>query len=122
MDPRLASDWAELAGPEIAPLCRPVRIISRGRSQALEISVKSGAAAMKLRYHQEALLGRVRQKFGLPKLNAIVIREGTSARGWQSRRMAPAPKVQPKPPAEPQSSSLRSALETMRQTIHKDGS
>ncbi|GGY42123.1 hypothetical protein GCM10007148_08460 [Parvularcula lutaonensis] len=122
MDPRLAADWGELAGPEIAPLCRPVRIINRGRSQALEVSVKSGAAAMKLRYHQEAILGRVRQKVGLPRLNSIVIREGNSGRGWENRRMAPAQKEAMKPPPSPRSGFLKSALETMRQTIHKDGS
>lgn len=119
MDPRLASEWLEIAGPEIAALCRPTRVINRGRQQALEVSVTSGAAAMKLQYHQEALLGRVRQRIGLPRLNRLVIREGKETKGWASRRMKAAPpKVEP-PKTAPESESLKSALDAMRQTIHE---
>lgn len=125
MDPRLAQNWADIAGPELAPLCRPVRIIHRGRVQALEVSVKSGAAATKLRYNQEALLGRIRQRLGLPKLSQIVFREGKEAGRWTSRRMAPAPaKPAPAKPASerpaPKSEGLKSALEAMRRTLQKD--
>lgn len=122
MDPRLAAEWADIAGPDLAPLCRPIRIIRRGRGQALELSVRSGAAAMKLRYAQEALLGRVRQRLGLPHLTAIVLREGADERSWASRRMA-APKPRPAdeaPARKPE--GLDAALEAMRQTIHRRNS
>lgn len=119
MDPRLAENWAEIAGPELASLCRPVRIIQRGRVQALEVSVKSGAAAMKLRYGQEALLGRVRQQLGLPKLSQIVFREGKEAPRWTSQRMAPAKRGEQTTSSEPKSEGLKSALDAMRRTLQE---
>lgn len=119
MDPRLAGEWLDIAGPEIAALCRPVRIVNRGRVQALEVSVKSGAAGMKLRYHQEALLGRVRQRIGLPRLSQIVIREGQESQRWTSRRMEPVKNAEPRQRRTPQSPSLQAALEAMRQSMHK---
>lgn len=119
MDPRLAENWAEIAGPELASLCRPVRIIQRGRVQALEVSVKSGAAAMKLRYGQEALLGRVRQQLGLPKLSQIVFREGKEAPRWTSRRMAPSKPKEQSASSEPKSEGLKSALDAMRRTLQE---
>lgn len=120
MDPRLASDWPKIAGPEVAGLCRPVRIIYRGRAQALELSVKSGAAAMKIRYQQDALLGRIRQHLGLPRLTQIVFREGhEQKRGWESRRMAKATPPPERTRNQPKSENLKAALDQMRQTIHK---
>lgn len=120
MDPRLAENWAEIAGPELASLCRPVRIVNRGRVQALEVSVKSGAAAMKLRYGQEALLGRVRQKLGLPKLSQIVFREGKeTAPRWNSQRMAASKPAPEQPRTTPKSEGLKSALEAMRRSLQE---
>jgi hypothetical protein len=121
MDPRLAAEWPEIAGPELAGLARPIRIVNQGRVQALELSVKSGAAATRLRYAQDALLGRIRHKLGLPKLSKITFREGAEASRWSSRRMAP-----PKPgPAaqvldgkdQPKSESLRAALDAMQKAL-----
>ncbi|MEO1040735.1 MAG: DUF721 domain-containing protein [Pseudomonadota bacterium] len=115
MDPRLASEWPSIAGPEIAALCRPLRIINRGRSQALEVAVKSGAAAMKIQYAQEALLGRIRQHLGMPRLQRLVFREGKEARNWQTRRLSAAP-----PRTEntrPMSGDLKAALDSMRQSV-----
>lgn len=126
MDPRLASDWPKIAGKELATLCRPVRVINRGRTQALEVSVKNGAAAMRVQYAQEQLLGRVRQAIGLPRLSRIVIREGAEGgRSWKSRRMErvepaqAAPRHEAQSPTSPKSDGLRAALDSMRQTIHE---
>ncbi|MEM7739515.1 MAG: DUF721 domain-containing protein [Pseudomonadota bacterium] len=115
MDPRLASEWPSIAGPELAALCRPVRIINRGRSQALEVAVKSGAAAMKIQYAQEALLGRIRHQLGLPRLQRIVFREGKDARNWQTRRLSA-----PQPSTDQErrlSSDLKAALDSMRHSM-----
>ncbi|MCQ8185618.1 DUF721 domain-containing protein [Parvularcula maris] len=119
MDPRLAAEWAEIAGPELASLARPIRIVQQGRVQALELSVKSGAAATRLRYAQDALLGRIRQKLGLPRLSKITFREGADASRWNSRRMAaPKPDTQaPRGKEEPKSESLRSALDAMQKAL-----
>jgi hypothetical protein len=122
MDPRLAAEWAELAGPDLAPLCRPVRVVQQGRVQALEVSVPSGAAGTKLRYHQEALLGRIRHKIGYPRLTKLIIREGAGQRSWEKRRMSKAPDPSPPAPAKsggPKDSGLKAALEAMRRTIHE---
>lgn len=124
MDPRLATEWPAIAGPELARLCRPVRIIRRGKSQALELSVTSGAAAMRVQYAQEALLSRVRHQLGLPHLTRIVLRESAGSRGWERRQMRP--ELHPDPGADAASApcppaSLREALERMRQTIHGEG-
>lgn len=125
MDPRLVENWATLAGPELAKLCMPIRIVRRGKSQALEVSVKSGAAAMRVQYAQEALLSRVRQELGLPGLNRLTFREGKAPRGWEQRRLAAGlPAGQPERPArtprpKSASGSLDEALARMRQTIHE---
>lgn len=119
MDPRLAAEWGEIAGPDIASLARPVRIVTRGKVQALEVSAKSSAAAMKLRYHQEALLGRVRQRIGLPRLTQIVIREGGNAPRWASRRMAVPAQDEDAPKRSPQAKNLKAALESMRRSMEK---
>ena len=125
MDPRLADDWAEIAGADIAALCRPVRIVRRGKTQALEVSVKSGAAAMKVQYAQEALLSRLRQTLGLPHLTKISFREGKQPRSWEQRRVKPGVQPAPTPkrsaPADDgrKKTGLHAALEEMRRTIHE---
>ncbi|MEE4209189.1 MAG: DUF721 domain-containing protein [Parvularcula sp.] len=121
MDPRLAEEWASLIGPELAPHCRPSRIVTRGRTQALEVAVSNGAAAMRLEYQQDAILARVRQRLGLPRLSRIVIRQGKAEKSWSSRRMSSPPAAAPAAPkdeAPVKSEGLRAALEAMRRTVH----
>ncbi|MEM9838349.1 MAG: DUF721 domain-containing protein [Pseudomonadota bacterium] len=123
MDPRLVEHWAEIAGADLAKLCRPIRIIKRGKIQALEVSVESGAAAMRVQYAQTTLLSRIRDQLGLPHLTKITFREGKAPRGWEQRRMqrpaeGPAEKRENKAPA----GSLAEALTRMRQTIHQSES
>jgi len=124
MDPRLVDDWAAIAGDDIAKLCRPIRIVRQGKTQALELSVKSGAAAMRIQYAQEGLLSRLRQTLGLPNLTKITFREGKQPRSWENRRVTAAPKPPAKPKAEAKpalptrKSGLHAALEEMRRTIH----
>jgi hypothetical protein len=119
MDPRLAQEWPEIAGPELAQLARPIRIVNQGRVQALELSVKSGAAATRLRYAQDALLGRIRQKLGLPRLSKITFREGAAPARWNSRRMsAPSATAEAAPEGNaPQSDDLKAALAAMQKAL-----
>lgn len=121
MDPRLAAAWPEIAGEEIARLCRPMRIVKYGRAQALEVSVRSNAAAMRVQYAQEALLGRVRQRLGMPRLTKIVFRDGQAPRTWETRRVVADPPPPPSPPpgSTPTDDNLKAALDQMRQTIHR---
>jgi hypothetical protein len=123
MDPRLAQEWPSIAGPELAALARPIRIVNQGRVQALELSVKSGAAATRLRYAQDALLGRIRQRLGLPRLSKIVFREGAEGSRWNSRRMQPSRSgpAEAAPGPEPKSENLKAALAAMQAALREKG-
>ena len=137
MDPRLAEAWPTLAGPDVAKLCQPVRIVRQGKVQALEVSVKSNAAALRVQYAQEALLGRLRTALGMPSLTKLVFREGQARRGWERRRVAapPAASREERLPAVKASGTaphdaspnrnkqpntkLKAALDSMRQSMEE---
>lgn len=118
MDPRLAERWEEAAGADLAALCRPMRLKRQKNAVALEVSVPSGAAAMRLQYAQEQLLARLRTYLKEPRLTRLMIRQTGIAEQprWASRKVTAAPEAATPPPKRP-ATSLAEALENLREAM-----
>jgi hypothetical protein len=80
VDPALAARWSEIAGEEIATLCRPGRMTGARQDRTLEIRAYSGAAATQLQMLAETLLARVNAYLGPGAVSRIAIRQAQSAR------------------------------------------
>ncbi len=127
MDPALAEAWAEIVGPTLAPLCKPVRLKKRGKAQTLVVSVPTGAAAMRVQFSQKEILTRAATYLKLPNLKTLAIeqagqraeakgtrREGATPR-WKSATIA-APDAGP-PVAERPAQSVGEALDRLRRSM-----
>ena len=116
MDPRLAERWEEAAGGELAALCRPVRLRRQKNAVTLEVSVRNGAAAMRLQYAQDQLLARLRTHLREPRLTRLAIRQSgaEAAPRWASRRVTAPEAVEAAPQPRRAATSLGEALERMR--------
>ena len=76
-DPSLADHWPDIAGPEIAALCRPGRITGDRRSgRTLEIHCPSGAAAAQLQMQLDDLKTRVNRYLGPGDVARIAVIQG----------------------------------------------
>ena len=118
MDPALAERWEAAAGPELARLCRPVRLRRQKNAVTLEVAVRSGAAAMRVQYAQAQLLERVRTHLREPRLTRLAIRQAGAAAAeaprWASRKVTPEPDAEAAPPPRRPAASLDEALEALR--------
>ncbi|NNK65450.1 MAG: DUF721 domain-containing protein [Rhodobacteraceae bacterium] len=98
---RLLTHWAEVAGPEIAAIARPVEV-SYGRAGigATLTVLTSGAQAPMLEMQKETLRERVNACYGYSAISRIRITQ-TSAHGFAEPRaeFAPAPSAQTHDPA-----------------------
>ncbi|MBB4658611.1 hypothetical protein GGQ59_001111 [Parvularcula dongshanensis] len=119
MDPSLAERWAEVAGVDLARLCRPLALKRQKNAVTLEVAVSSGAAAMRVQYAQNQLLARARTALREPRLTRLSIRQAgaqvAEGRNWASRRVtaeAEAPSPAPRPARNP-----AEALERLRAAI-----
>jgi len=121
MDPRLAADWHDIAGSEIARLCRPVRLKSAGRARSLEVAVANGAAAMQLQYRQSELIERVNRVLGKGTVTRLLIRQtgaaGAKAQKGPSYSRPVMPPQEKAVPLAPPSQGLQDALSRMRGLI-----
>lgn len=78
-DPGLMSRWGEIAGPELAALGRPGRILGGTRGATMEVFAAGGAAAARLQFESEALRRRVNQFLGPERIGRIQIRQAGGA-------------------------------------------
>ena len=121
---RLLTHWAEVAGPDIARVCRPVDV-SYGRSFGATLTLlTTGAEAPMLEMQKETLRERVNACYGYAAIQKIRITQ-TAATGFAEGRASfePAPKTTPGPaPITPRAveaadgvadSDLRAALERL---------
>jgi len=74
---RVLTDWAELAGPELARLCRPLRI-SYGRKGlgATLILEAPGAAAPLVQMRLDGLRARINAVYGYAAIARIQVQQG----------------------------------------------
>ena len=121
---RLLTHWAEVAGPDIARVCRPVDV-SYGRSFGATLTLlTTGAEAPMLEMQKETLRERVNACYGYAAIQKIRITQ-TAATGFAEGRASfePAPSTAPKlAPITPRAleaadgvadSELRAALERL---------
>lgn len=79
VDPALAERWREIAGDDIAALCRPGRIAGPRQDRTLEVHVPSGAAAAQLQMRAGDLKSRVNAYLGPGAVTRIAIRQAGAA-------------------------------------------
>ncbi|MEM9422789.1 MAG: DUF721 domain-containing protein [Pseudomonadota bacterium] len=130
MDPKLAEAWTEIVGPTLAPLCRPVRLKKRGKSQTLVVSVPTGAAAMRVQFSQKEILTRASTYLRLPTLKALSIEQAgaqtaapkkgraglrNSTKQWKSAALATNAKASPIAPRPAE--SVAEALARLQNTL-----
>ncbi len=111
-EPGLCDHWPDIAGPEIAALCRPGRLTGRGPGRTLEIHAPSGAAAAQLQMQTEALLARVNRYLGPGAVARITIVQ--SAVGPLQAEPS-----QPAPHNEGDNTPLGTALSSFRTAISR---
>ncbi len=122
---RLLTHWAEVAGPDIARIARPVDVTyGRGGLGATLTLLTTGAEAPMLEMQKETLRERVNACYGYAAISRIRITQ-TAATGFAEGRAAfdPAPRHHPnqapvtpeaaRTAAEVQDTALRDALERL---------
>ncbi len=125
---RLLTHWAEVAGPDIARVCRPVDV-SYGRGFGATLTLlTTGAEAPMLEMQKDMLRERVNACYGYAAIQKIRVTQ-TAATGFAEGRASfdPAPKITPKPaPIAPQAveavdgvtdNTLRAALERLGSNV-----
>ena len=99
---RLLTQWAEVAGPEIAAISRPVEVsYGRGGLGATLTLLTTGANAPMLEMQKTQLRERVNAVYGYNAIARIRITQ-TAATGFAEGQVAfdrPTPKSEPKPAA-----------------------
>lgn len=121
---RLLTHWAEVAGPDVARIARPVEVgYGRGMGATLTL-LTTGAEAPMLEMQKEQIRERVNACYGYAAISRIRITQ-TAATGFAEGRAAfdPAPKPVPaQAPVTPQAAraaegvrddGLRAALERL---------
>ena len=123
---RLLTHWAEVAGPELAPMCQPVKVgYSRdGFGATLTVLVSSTMAPL-VEMRKEALKQRVNAVYGYSAISRIALTQ-TAAHGFAEAQagFTHAPKAPPTPSPKAQAavdgvhdSGLKRALEELAQNI-----
>lgn len=87
VDPALAAAWGEIAGADLAALCRPGRMTGGRTGRTLEVVVPNGSAAAKVQFEAEGLRRRLNAFLGPDTVGRIAIRQS----GRQSREPSPDP-------------------------------
>ena len=121
---RLLTHWAEVAGPDIARVCRPVDV-SYGRSFGATLTLlTTGAEAPMLEMQKDRIREKVNACYGYAAIHKLRITQ-TAATGFAEGRVVfePAPKTDPETPETPKQAKeaarnigdddLRSALERL---------
>lgn len=73
VDPVVVERWSEIAGPELSRLARPGRLTGGVGGRTLELVVADGAAAARVEFEREALIGRLARYFGEGSISRIAV-------------------------------------------------
>ena len=127
---RILTHWAEIAGAEIAQICKPVSVsYSKGGFGAALTVLTTGAQAPMLQMQLETLREKVNACYGYPAIKRIHITQ-TAPTGFAEGQVAFAHPAKPKPQPDEQAqtqarqaaaavgdNSLRSALEKLGENV-----
>lgn len=80
VDPALAERWPDIAGADIAALCRPGRLVGPRQDRTLEVHAASGAAAAQVQMRAGDIKTRVNAYLGPGAVARIAIRQFAPAR------------------------------------------
>ena len=83
-DPTLVLRWAEIAGPEVARLCQPIRISQGTTGGVLTLKAEPGASLF-LQHESRELCGRINRYLGTEAVSRLKFVQGPLA-------------IRPKPP------------------------
>lgn len=90
-DPTLVLRWAEIAGPEVARLCQPIKLSDGPGGGVLMLKVEPGAAVFL--QHQTRMLGeRINTFLGRPAVARLRLIQGPLPPRPPPQRSAPAPR------------------------------
>lgn len=98
---RVLTDWATVAGPEFAALCRPVKMTWRGRDHGLGatlVVLVEGARAAEVTHLADRIIERVNRVHGhkaVTRLKVVQTHDGAAAPGACAESAPPAPPVEP---------------------------
>jgi hypothetical protein len=112
-EPGLCDHWPDIAGPDIAALCRPGRLTGRSPGRTLEIHAPSGAAAAQLQMQTETLKARVNRYLGPGAVDRITIVQSAVAGQFQAEQ------TQPEPHISGDASPLGTALSSFRAAVSR---
>ena len=114
-DPALADNWPDIAGPDIARLCRPGKLTGRGPGRTLEVRVPSGAAAAQIQMMTDPLLTRLNAYLGPGGVARITITQASRAHEPAN----PGANESDSNPDDAEKSPLGAALSSFRQAINR---
>ena len=112
-DPALVLRWREIAGPEVAKLCQPLRFSEGAGGGTLTLKALPGAALF-LGHETRALTARINQYLGRPAVARLKFVQGAFAPPMPAPRIRrPTPSVPANDPASAYAGpeSLKRALE-----------
>ena len=72
----LSVRWKELAGPRLAKVCRPDRLLRSRDGTVLEVIARGGAGAAFVELERDALVQRINAAFGRGFVSRLRIRQG----------------------------------------------
>lgn len=118
---RVLTHWAELAGPELARLCRPQRVsYARGGFGATLVVETPGAAAPMVQMRLEALRERINAAYGYAAITRIQLVRGAALRGMveaQAPFAAPLRSDNLAPPAPAAMARARGVVEGLAESV-----
>ncbi|WGH77343.1 DUF721 domain-containing protein [Jannaschia ovalis] len=115
---RLLTHWAEIAGPDVAAISRPVKVaFPRGGIGAVLTLLTTGAQAPMLEMKLPALREKVNACYGYNAISRIAITQ-TAPTGFAEGQAAFTPKPKPKPAPDP---ALRDAARKTAAGVSDDG-
>jgi hypothetical protein len=117
----LLTHWQEIAGPDLAPLCRPVKVSysAKGGFGATLTVLASGAAAPLVQMQLERLLDRVNAVYGTDAISRIRITQ-TAATGFaEAQKPFETPNIAP--PSPEAMARARSVVSSLTDGIGDEG-
>lgn len=119
---RLLTHWPEIAGPDLAPLCRPVKVsYAQGGIGATLTLLASGAAAPLVQMQTDRLRERVNAIYGYAAISRIRVTQ-TAARGFLAASESPARAESNIAPPSPQAlARARGVVAGLTEGVADDG-
>lgn len=117
---RLLTDWAEVVGPDVAAVARPVEVsYGRGGMGATLVLLTTGAQAPMLEMQKEQLRAKVNAVYGYDAIKRIRITQ-TAATGFADGKVAFEHKAKNSAPSEPDA-VMHQAASTVTAPVKDDG-